>query len=194
MKTKRKANAKSSQSKKKGTKKEPKIEGNSEVNGEIKIQSKKKRPKVQTEETSTAESKSSSRDIVNALEYLQAWRLRESSRWKFNKNLQNTLLDNIYNVEDVTEKIFDYLLGYLEGMKGARREKIKEQAQAVAETGRLEGQTNIDLQQNEEGQPSGEKIEDGKEDFLVESSSGCDSKKSSILKKRALGVLRVLSS
>ncbi|KAL7752275.1 hypothetical protein RI367_002320 [Sorochytrium milnesiophthora] len=66
------------------------------------------------------------------LEYLEQW-VNDRTSWKFNKRSQIWLLKHLYNPAMVADSHFNMLLAYLDGLQGAVRTRIFEQAKAFAE-------------------------------------------------------------
>ena len=71
---------------------------------------------------------------TEAVEYLRLWDVDRSS-WKFKKNRQVWLLQNMFHPSSVSRDTFKILLRYLEGMKGAARMTTLKQAQGILEEG-----------------------------------------------------------
>ena len=69
-----------------------------------------------------------------AAEYLRQWDADRAS-WKFKKNRQTWLLKNMWHPGLVRGPSFVLLLRYLEGLKGAARQKTLEQAQKILDEG-----------------------------------------------------------
>eukprot|EP00928_Gymnodinium_smaydae_P018371 TRINITY_DN16995_c0_g1_i1.p1 TRINITY_DN16995_c0_g1~~TRINITY_DN16995_c0_g1_i1.p1 ORF type:complete len:213 (-),score=75.26 TRINITY_DN16995_c0_g1_i1:60-698(-) len=73
-----------------------------------------------------------------ALAYLQSWETRQdggSSTWKFNKATQAWLLRHAYDMARVPKDTFRLLLRYVDGLRGAARERLQADAGAVVENG-----------------------------------------------------------
>jgi hypothetical protein len=73
-----------------------------------------------------------------AAEYLRVWDA-DRAAWKFKKNRQTWLLKNMWHPGMVRGPSFVLLLRYLEGLKGAARQKTLEQAQKILDEGLEEG-------------------------------------------------------
>ena len=71
---------------------------------------------------------------TEAVEYLRLWDVDRSS-WKFKKNRQVWLLQNMFHPSSVSRDTFKILLRYLEGMKGTARMTTLKQAQGILEEG-----------------------------------------------------------
>ena len=69
-----------------------------------------------------------------AAEYLRVWDT-DRAAWKFKKNRQTWLLKNMWHPGMVRGPSFVVLLRYLEGLKGAARQKTLEQAQKILDEG-----------------------------------------------------------
>ena len=69
-----------------------------------------------------------------AAEYLRVWDT-DRAAWKFKKNRQTWLLKNMWHPGMVRGPSFVVLLRYLEGLKGAARQKTLEQAQKMLDEG-----------------------------------------------------------
>lgn len=70
----------------------------------------------------------------DVLAYLQSWEAKasgETSSWRFNSNTQAWLIRHAYDVERVPKTTFRLLLRYLEGLRGAARERTRTDAEAV---------------------------------------------------------------
>ena len=80
------------------------------------------------------------KDPEEAADYLQQWsRARDkdpTASWRFNKSTQSWLLRHMYKREKVSKEPFKLLLLYLEGLKGAARDRVSETAEEIIE---LEG-------------------------------------------------------
>lgn len=65
------------------------------------------------------------RDFVSDLKsYLQAWKLRDSHDWKFNKVLQTWALQNCFEKHKIDSKLFKELLPYIMSIQGAAMERL----------------------------------------------------------------------
>ncbi|CAN0082328.1 unnamed protein product, partial [Ectocarpus fasciculatus] len=51
--------------------------------------------------------------------------------WKFNKNTQAWLLRHVFSDDQIDDKRFETLCLYLEGLKGAGRQRVLAAAQAI---------------------------------------------------------------
>ena len=71
---------------------------------------------------------------IQSIDYLQVWH-EDRAAWKFNKNRQVWLLQHMFHPSSVDKTSFKILLKYLEGLKGAARQKTLKQAQKILEEG-----------------------------------------------------------
>mmetsp|Transcript_20850 Transcript_20850/g.34889 ORF Transcript_20850/g.34889 Transcript_20850/m.34889 type:complete len:220 (-) Transcript_20850:215-874(-) len=72
------------------------------------------------------------KDPKDPAEYLETWKSNKKE-WKFNKNLQNWLLTNVYDESKVDKGTFKLMLKYCADMKGAAREWAMADARLVVE-------------------------------------------------------------
>lgn len=77
------------------------------------------------------------KEPAEALSYLKAWEKREgaSGTWKFNKATQEWILRHAYDAELVPKETFRLMLLYLEGLKGAGRQRACDRAAAIQALG-----------------------------------------------------------
>mmetsp|Transcript_18768 Transcript_18768/g.24779 ORF Transcript_18768/g.24779 Transcript_18768/m.24779 type:complete len:194 (-) Transcript_18768:188-769(-) len=119
--------------------------GGSENKAAVKINFKKKRPNnsEQVQQKGKQIKASSTRDVSAAIEYLKSWSSRQSDDslpWKFNKNLQSTLIKHMYDASQITDgPCFEQLLCYLEGLKGGLKERVTTEAQEIVDAGADQG-------------------------------------------------------
>jgi hypothetical protein len=57
-----------------------------------------------------------------ALQYLEDF--ANKNNWKFNKGHQSWILENVLNKKHIPKEYFKYSLEYLEGLKGAARDRL----------------------------------------------------------------------
>lgn len=106
------------------------------------------------------------KDPKEAQSYLSLWQQQQkegnndAALWKFNKNTQSWLIRNMYDVEKLPKGSFSILISYLEGLKGASRQRVQEDAMSRAlrykdweknkqssETEKIEADANIEQNQ-----------------------------------------------
>ncbi|XP_038157015.1 uncharacterized protein C7orf50 homolog [Cyprinodon tularosa] len=68
----------------------------------------------------------------HSLEYLDCW-LKKRSAWKFQKNRQTWLLQNMYDSEKIPDDVFSVLLQYLEGLCGTAKDITVQKALKLVE-------------------------------------------------------------
>ncbi|CAK0903423.1 unnamed protein product [Prorocentrum cordatum] len=97
----------------------------------------KGRAKAPKKRKKAAEESRPRKDPDDAEAYLKAWAAsRDGSGgagWRFNKATQAWLLRHAYDPERVSKGGFQLLLPYLEGLRGAARERARSDATAVVE-------------------------------------------------------------
>ena len=102
------------------------------------LESKKTKTNASNETTSTETTRPERGDEdyaqMQSIEYLELWH-EDKDHWKFNKNRQVWLLQNMFHPSSIDKTSFKILLKYLEGLKGAARQTTLRQAQAILEEG-----------------------------------------------------------
>jgi hypothetical protein len=111
--------------------------------------SKKRKPSTNTNElphTNTERPQPGEEGFAKtqSIEYLRKWE-NDRSSWKFNKNRQVWLLQNMFHPSSVDRSSFKILLKYLEGLKGASRTTTLKQAQSILEEG-LDVQNGVEVE------------------------------------------------
>ena len=69
-------------------------------------------------------------EIGPALDYLRKWK-RERGNWKFNKNLQSTLIKRVFDDGDVPATDIDCFYEYIRDIQGFVRTRLREKAMEV---------------------------------------------------------------
>lgn len=65
-----------------------------------------------------------------ALEYLTTWS-KNRTEWRFQKTRQKWLLQHMYDHDQISDKHFTMLLGYMEGLQGNARELTIQKTEAL---------------------------------------------------------------
>lgn len=65
-----------------------------------------------------------------ALEYLTTWS-KNRTEWRFQKTRQKWLLQHMYDCDQISDKHFTMLLGYMEGLQGNARELTIQKTEAL---------------------------------------------------------------
>lgn len=65
-----------------------------------------------------------------ALEYLTTWS-KNRMEWRFQKTRQKWLLQHMYDCDQISDKHFTMLLGYMEGLQGNARELTVQKTEAL---------------------------------------------------------------
>ena len=71
--------------------------------------------------------------VAPGLQYLQQWKSRATSGWKFNKSKQIWILKNLYDRNALPRSYFKIALQYLDGLQGNQRNVLKNQAKTILE-------------------------------------------------------------
>ncbi|KAK3237490.1 hypothetical protein CYMTET_52438 [Cymbomonas tetramitiformis] len=88
------------------------------------------------------------KDLKEPISYLTLWKSTRAA-WKFNKNLQNWLLSNMYDETKLDDKIFSIMLEYCKDLKGSARTWTKNDAEVVVAH-------SAEMSSDEEGEESEE--------------------------------------
>lgn len=96
-------------------------------------QIKKSRKKLKKEERQQKEREEIFDKYKTTVEvYLQSWQ-NDKSNWKFNKNMQNWIVDHLYDSKLLSDTIWPIVLEYFAGSKGAIKANIIDTATKIIE-------------------------------------------------------------
>ncbi|KAL4624381.1 hypothetical protein GN956_G17866 [Arapaima gigas] len=84
-----------------------------------------------------------------ALQYLTSWS-KKSAGWKFQKTRQTWLLQNMFDLEKVSDKNFSRLLSYMEGLRGVARDTTVQKGEALVRELEEQGMEEMESQQRAE--------------------------------------------
>ncbi|EME83422.1 uncharacterized protein MYCFIDRAFT_81712 [Pseudocercospora fijiensis CIRAD86] len=93
---------------------------------------KKKKQKKAKKSTKTAAegAETVTKSVPDYVEYLLQYQ-RDKDNWKFNKNKQNDLFRNLFNISRIPSEHTPAVVQYIKGLKGQARQRIAEQAEDV---------------------------------------------------------------
>lgn len=112
----------------------PSDEGEGKVAKAKKARKKKKNRKAPPEATKNTKDQ--------CLQYLKDW---QGPSWKFCKNKQLWLLSHAFEEDMIPEDDFEILLRYIEGLKGAARERLQQSANKFLEKANEDDDEDVDI-------------------------------------------------
>lgn len=95
-----------------------------------KKEKKQKKPKASSESTVDEAVGSTSKETPNYVKYLEQF-TNDKTNWKFNKNRQNDLFKNLFDVDRIPSNHNSSLIQYVSSTQGQARQRIAEQAEEV---------------------------------------------------------------
>ena len=104
---------------------------------EKKLDDENENVKIKRKRTGTKKSKKNKllqikKDLSQECEaYLHSWAFRLTEDWKFNKNLQNWLVENCFQIDIFDEKLFLLFSPYIESIRGAVIERLYEKCNSI---------------------------------------------------------------
>lgn len=111
--------------------------------GEGKVAKVKKAKKKKKNRKAPPEATKNTKD--QCLQYLKDW---QGPSWKFCKNKQLWLLSHAFEEDMIPEDDFEILLRYIEGLKGAARERLQQSANKFLEKANEDGDEDEDIDAN----------------------------------------------
>ncbi|XP_018590471.1 protein cholesin [Scleropages formosus] len=84
-----------------------------------------------------------------ALQYLINWS-KKSTDWRFQKTRQTWLLQNMFDLEKISDQNFSVLLSYMEGLQGAARDTTVKKAETMVQELEEQGTEEVESQRRAE--------------------------------------------